>query len=325
MKSVTDTATDTAATTAAAVTREMLSKPRLVTLDSLALVDVGGDDAQGFLQGQFCNDVDDAQAGHAQLNAYCNPKGRVLAVLRLVRHARGFWLVMPAKLADGLIARLKMFVLRAKVDIAKSPLQLLGVMNHGDAMDVDDVGDADEIARAHLDTVDIASRQIFIGKPDALAQVAIGVTAEPTDEIWRLADILAGLPQIYAPTAGAFIPQTINLDLTGGLSFTKGCYPGQEIVARLRYRGKVKQRMLAAYAPGAAAPPPGAPLYAADSEQKIGQVVDAVECAGGCMLSASMRTGMPADGALCLQPQSGAHAALTRIDLPYPLTESPQT
>jgi len=309
-----------AAANAAARAREMLAAPRLVALDSLALIEVGGDDAREFLQGQLCNDIDDAQAYRAQLNAYCNPKGRVLAVLRLVPHARGFWLVTPADLADGLIARLKMFVLRAKVDIARSKLALLGAVNAADAGAGDAAADADagRTVFVHLDGVDIASRQFVIGKPGAIEADAAAIERAPTDAIWRLADILAGLPQIYAPTAGAFIPQTINLDLSGGLSFTKGCYPGQEIVARLRYRGKVKQRMLAAFAPGAAAPPPGTPLYAADSEQKAGQVVDAVECADGALLSA----GAAADGALRLRPEDGADAALTRIELPYPLTET---
>ncbi|MDA8015116.1 MAG: hypothetical protein MPK09_05845 [Gammaproteobacteria bacterium] len=284
---------DAAAATARAF--DALSRPRMVALDSLALIEVGGEDAREFLQAQLGGDVGAAQPERAQLNAYCNPKGRVIAALRLIPRAEGFWLVAPAELADKLILRLKMFVLRAKVEIARSQSPLFGAIN---------CNGEDGISHAELDGDTAVSRKFLLGAPAEKP-------AEKTDAFWRLADILAGLPQVYAPTAEQFLPQAINLDLTGGVSFTKGCFPGQEIVARLRHRGKVKQRMFALFLPDAPPPAPGAPLLAEDSEQKIGQVVDAVACDGGSIAGAVLPATAP-DGA-----KNSA-----RIKLPYEIPET---
>ncbi len=293
-------------------------------LSSLALIEVRGDDAQSFLQGQLSNDVDAIGHGSggarpSQLNAYCNPKGRVLAVLRLVRHAGGFWMLAPAGLADGLVKRLKMYVLRAKVDIALQPeMALLGLINGDDA----DVGDG--IERLLLGGTGgvgggIGSRQILLGEKQVMDSFvrAGGHEPEPDDDLWRLADIRSGIPQVYAQTAEAFIPQMINLDLVDGLSFTKGCYPGQEIVARLRYRGKAKQRMLAGTVSGVENLAPGAPVYAEQrGDQKAGVVVDAVKTGDGeYTLSATAPANLAEAGTLLVGSASGS--ALIRIPLPY--------
>lgn len=288
-------------------------------LDSHALIEVTGDDARDFLQGQFSNDlseVGDASdpARRCQLNAYCNPKGRVLAVIRLVRCDGGWWMIVPAGLAEPLISRLKMFVLRARVEIAPKPqTALLGLIN-----------DAQCAGGRGLERVPVRGvvpRHIMIGEPPAVDAFmrANALEGASGDDRWRLADILSGIPQVYAQTAEQFIPQMINLDRVGGLSFTKGCYPGQEIVARLRYRGRVKQRMLAGVAGGLAGLAAGDPVHSDQRPgQKVGLVVDAVptdRSRGEYAFSATAPVQLGDGETLRVGPAPGA--ALTRIALPY--------
>ena len=299
--------------------KNLTADTTLTPLDSLTLIEVTGDDAQAFLQGQFSNDVDalgdQPETKRCQLNAYCNPKGRVLAVVKLVRHAGGFWMIVPADLADNLSNRLKMFVLRAKVAIAPKPqVALRGLINADAGNDDSD----DNITRVSI--AGIVPRQILIGEQpavDAFAR-AHNPDTQPDDARWRLIDILSGIPQIYPPTVEAFIPQMLNLDLIDGLSFTKGCYPGQEIVARLRYRGQVKQRMLAAGAQGIANLAPGDPVYSTQrADQKVGQIVDAVKTGDDeYTFTATAPATTPAQPLL---PGSSSSPPLTPIALPYSL------
>ena len=294
-------------------------RPVAVDLGTLALIEVTGEDAQSFLHGQFSNEVaalGDAsnQTARCQLNAYCNPKGRVLALIRLIRHGGGFGMIVPATLAAGLIARLKMFVLRARVRIAPRPeTALLGLLNAAD--DGSGAGLESAIDRVPVDGV--LPRQLLLGEKPAIESVARAHERRPDDDLWRLTDILSGIPQIYAPTIEAFIPQMINLDQVGGLSFTKGCYPGQEIVARLRYRGKVKQRMLAAVAHGLECPAPGDRLYSdRRGAQKIGVVVDAVATGEDRhIMSATAPADLAEEETLRLGAPAGP--ALMRIPMPH--------
>jgi len=167
----------------------------------------------------------------------------------------------------------------------------------------------------------VVPRQMMIGESQAVDSFMRANALEPApgDDSWRLADILSGIPQVYAQTAEQFIPQMINLDRVGGLSFTKGCYPGQEIVARLRYRGRVKQRMLAGIARGLAALAPGDPVHCSRrAGQKVGQVVDAVptdRSRGEYAFSATAPVPLSDAEALRVGPAPGA--ACARIALPY--------
>lgn len=259
--------------TPAEILSDCIGDSAVVALDSLSVIEVTGDDAQEFLQGQFSNDIDTVAPGGCQLSAYCNPKGRALAVVRVLRFGDGWWLLAPAALADSLCRRLRLFVLRAKVNIDMRPLARRGFIGAPGPPDSALENDATVCAQV----AGIVPRQLIIGEAAAMESFDTAPTA--SDDMWRLVDILSGLPQVYPVTAEEFIPQFINLDRVGGLSFTKGCYPGQEIIARLRHRGRVKQRMVAAHATGVETLAPGDAVYAggtADSDKKIGAVVDAV-------------------------------------------------
>lgn len=285
----------------------------ILDLGDTAVLQVQGDEAADFLQNQLSNDVQAAGESQCQLNAYCNPQGRVVALLRLARRREGFYLLLPRDLSQAALRRLQMFILRAKVEItADENLAVCGLIN----FDAD--FDAADFARV---SVDGARRQLLIGDRGRLEEFAHMNKIKPArdDNAWRMADILAGQPQIYAATTAQWIPQMLNLDLIGGVSFSKGCYPGQEIVARLKYRGKVKQRMLIGRAVAAEKVRPGDAVYAdAYAERPVGRIIDAATAPAGGAAEYTFTAVAPVNyltgGALFL---AGGRAPIERIAAPY--------
>ncbi len=209
----------------------------------LGLLRFHGADALSFLQGQISNDTRKLAAGPL-LAAYSTPQGRVLAVLQLVAYPQGALAIAPRELVQPIQERLKKFVMRSKVKIddVSNELSVLGY--HGTNSPAS-AGAADAIVASPV--AGDASRSWVLG-PSALLS-ARGLDGDPqcVDQIqnaWRLADIRAGLPQIYAATSELFVAQMLNLDLLDGISFTKGCYTGQEIIARAQHLGRIKRRMV---------------------------------------------------------------------------------
>jgi folate-binding protein YgfZ len=239
-------------------------------LNALSVFEAKGQDALTFLQGQLTNDIVAPGIGQSRLAGYCTAQGRLLATMVLgqvpnteeVPTVRG---IIRADILTAVLKRLSMFVLRAKVSLAAEALYVAGVcVNNGqiEAM-VAELGHAlplTEWETCHTST------GTWIAAPSALSPVLDGKTMHRwwwiagTEHVagleklglawalgdassWDCMDIQAGLPWIEARTQDLFIPQTLNLELIGGVSFTKGCYPGQEIVARSHYRGTVKKRM----------------------------------------------------------------------------------
>jgi folate-binding protein YgfZ len=230
----------------------------------LGLVRVAGDDAGSFLHTQLTNAVEDLKAGAARLAGYCSPKGRLLATFLMWRDAEGIVLQLSADIQAPVQKRLSMFVLRAKAKLTVESAPVIGVSV------VDGAGPAvggsdDESAvlsqavkgldpnAATYDTV-FNEAGTWIAAPCATVKqkrwwfVPASASADHqarSDLLgdWQAADIAAGLPWVEAATQDLFIPQTLNLDLIDGVSFTKGCYPGQEVVARSHYRGTIKRRM----------------------------------------------------------------------------------
>lgn len=237
-------------------------------LSDLAILEFSGADTPTFLQGQLSNDVMAISADTALLAAYCNPKGRTLATLVLWKmpdtpnNEPVFHALVKADIADALVKRLTMFVLRSKVKIQRIPLSVIGLtLESGNAttgtvtpeikgLNLAILSDAVKpyLVATHPGGVSIAAPQNqsntqrwwFV--PTEAQSTALEPNANGLST-WQTADILAGLPWVEQATQEAFIPQTLNLDLINGVSFTKGCYPGQEVVARSHYRGTVKRRM----------------------------------------------------------------------------------
>ena len=207
-----------------------------------------GADAQSFLQGQVSNDTRRLAAGEPLRAAYSSPQGRVIAVLELLPHASGILALLPRELAAPTRERLRRFVLRAKLQIEdlSDSLPVWGV--HGAATLAAWDLPRPDAKPAYLEKGGVGIAGVG-GDPDRYwivgerGEAAGTPAAADVERDWRLADIRAGIPQVYAPTSEAFVAQMLNLDLVDGISFTKGCFTGQEIIARTQHLGRIKRRM----------------------------------------------------------------------------------
>lgn len=229
-----------------------MSAPLSFTLPDLCVLQFQGADAVSFLHAQVSNDLEHLAADRACLAAYCTAKGRSLATLVLWREATDtVFALVRRDLSEALIKRLRMFVLRSKVTISLAELQVYGVADQSAAQAVWNLQreGGDTLIQAP-GTLEGMNRHWRISSQQA-------ANAQASEGRWETADILAGLPWVSAATQDLFIPQTLNLDLIDGINFKKGCYPGQEVVARSHYRGTIKRRMMAARTDRLDAPPAG--------------------------------------------------------------------
>jgi folate-binding protein YgfZ len=302
-----------------------------------ALLRVSGDDAVAFLHAQLTNDVQSLAMDGAQWTGWCSPKGRLLATFLLVKRAEGCLLMLPAEIAAPVAKRLAMFVLRSKVKIEdvtarhalfgfagqsgegpRSRLVQSGVVGASAPQPLRSV-EQDGTLCVSLDAerfVLFVPRDRAQAVRDALAAQAsvVGIDA------WEWRALRAGIPVIVAATQDAFVPQMANFELVGGVSFKKGCYPGQEIVARTQYRGILKKRMALAHVDSPARPSPGQSLYsAAFGDQAAGTIVNAAPSPGGGwdLLAVAQLESLRA-GDLRLDSPSGAALAIRE----YPATEA---
>jgi tRNA-modifying protein YgfZ len=255
--------------------------PQPFPLASLRSLAVTGADARSFLQNQLSSDLNEVTETRGQFSAWHDPKGRVLAFLRLLPWADGFLLVLPAALAESTERRMRMYVLRAKVMLAAGPpvYGLFAATGAHSAVDGLPPLPEDELAAVCRDGLTIlrlpgAKRWLIAGELGECAAADADLAG------WEFAEVAAGLPEIYPETSGQFIAQMLNLDRIGAVSFTKGCYPGQEIVARAHHLGRVKRRARLFTAEGAP-PEPGTSLMASG-----GTVVRAAAQGAGCLVLA---------------------------------------
>ncbi|MEA3109353.1 MAG: tRNA-modifying protein YgfZ [Gammaproteobacteria bacterium] len=233
--------------------------PTFGSLPQFGLLRFAGPDNMSFLQGQLSNDTDRLTAGAPLLAAYSTPQGRVVAVLHLLPHSSGVMAILPREIVLPTVERLRKYVLRAKVRIEDVSDQFAVFGRNGVDASTADGLPAPDAAHAYVerDGIGVArlgsdrqpppsNRYWVIGTPQDLK--AYGTVGQPKEEprlehAWRLADIRAGLPQIYAATREMFVAQMLNLDLIDGISFTKGCFTGQEIIARTQHLGRIKRRL----------------------------------------------------------------------------------
>lgn len=303
----------------------------LVDLSHWSLIRVQGPDASGFLNGQLTNDVRSLDERRSQLSAWCSPKGRMLALFRVIRRGDAFLLQLPVSLRDDITKRLRIYVLRAKVtlDDADAAYVRFGIVGPDAAASLSAVLGAPPAAldgvTAHDDVVCLRLPGIH-PRFEVLAPTARAVplwrdlkrNAAPAGAaVWTWHDVLAGLPSVLPATSDAFVPQMANLDLLGGISFDKGCYTGQEIVARVHYRGRLKQRMYRAHVSGADVPVPGDSVFAPDMPgQATGTVATAAASPEeGYDLLAVVHCDSVAKGELHLHRPDGPR--LTMKTLPY--------
>jgi len=302
--------------------------------DELGLILVNGADAREFLQNQLSNDIDFIDESHSQLSSYSTPKGRMLGIFRVVQVSNGYLLITARSMVLPLLEKLYKYIVQAQVTLADA---------------------SDYFARIALQTdrVEIIEHPLLPAKPGAVLQndSVISLQLEPlgsqrrylvmclsADEAielwhgfaaqlqvagfssWRLADIKAGLPVIYPQTMEQFVLQMANLGVLDGVSFKKGCYPGQEIVARMQYLGKLKRRMFLAQLETDNLPLPGDELVTQGKTDAdgSGKIVDAEFDQDGichCLYIAQISKAVAGSLQLLEQPQT----RIQNLDLPYSL------
>lgn len=301
------------------------SIPAATCLDLRALVHLRarGLDADSFLQGQLSSDLRLLTPERAQISSYNSPKGRMLAVMHLLRVGDSILIELHESIADSVLKRLRMFVLRSKLTLenASDDIRAIGLLGDDAARLLGTAGLP--VPRQPLDCthdpqrglvvvrrIGAAPRYSVAGPAPAVAALAAQWPTPSSTAAWRRADIEAGVAVVYPQTSDHFVPQMANLDRLGGISFDKGCYTGQEIVARLHYLGQLKRRMFTGDIDGPP-PAPGSEILAGEPATVAGEVVDAVDSSHGAVLGAVLQLSHAAatdlrlaDGrALCLRPQ----------------------
>ena len=257
-----------------------LGTPVAVRLADWGVIRARGDDAAAFLNGQLTQEAVKLDVGQARLAGYCSPKGRLLASFVMWRTAADeILLACSADLLAPTLKRLSMFVLRAKCKLtdASGEIALWGValpgLLHGDAahpVPAEAYATSTITGGAAIRLADAAGSTRLLWAAPVAATPPWATTSSP--DVWNWLEVQSGVPRIVASTVEAFVPQMVNLELVGGVNFQKGCYPGQEIVARSQYRGTLKRRMVLGEGGSAAAA--GAEVFAAaDPGQPAGQVV----------------------------------------------------
>ena len=226
-------------------------------LPFLGVLRVGGADAAHFLQGQLTNDAQLLDDGRTQLAGYNTPQGRVIALLRLNKSGDAIYALLPADLLERVCTLLRRFVLRSRVDLQVATDLQVGWTASTSGLP--------STPSTPLVAFDYAPGRRVIAAPTETWRSTSGLalaSAQPhgLDE-WLAADIRDGQPQVFAAASEAFIPQMLNLDLIGGISFSKGCYTGQEIVARTQNLGRIKRRTFRYRVDGGTPPPPLAGLH----------------------------------------------------------------
>jgi tRNA-modifying protein YgfZ len=251
---------------------------------------VSGDDAAAFLHGQLSNDVLALAYGDAQITSWCSPKGRMLVTPLLWKGKQGYFMQMPRSLQPAIQKRLQMFVLRSKVKLEDLSAEWvkIGVAGvNSDALEANihavfgavpvqamssihaDLGRVIRLSKTRFEIIASAENAIEIWKKltSNVARVGAGV--------WDLQTIRDGVVQVLAETQDQFVPQAANFELIGGVNFKKGCYPGQEIVARTQYRGILKRRLVRVHSDATNLPKPGESIYAPEfGEQAAGHIAN---------------------------------------------------
>lgn len=302
----------------------------------LGLILVNGDDAESFLQNQLSNDISHIDESKFQLSAYSTAKGRMLAIFQVVRISSGFILITPLSMVESLLQRLQMFVIQAKVSLADASGHFTRFALQTDKDEVFShpllpqdkfaVIQNDSLISLQFSSLNQQKRYLVLClSPDEAKSLwdEFSQNLQTSHfDAWRLSQIKSGIPTIYPQTSEEFVLQMANLDLLDGVSFKKGCYPGQEIIARMHYLGKLKRRLFLTSFETEKCPLPGDDITAcgAESVDGSGKVVDAVIDDTGschCLYIAQIKKAITDE--LCLLNQSQIKISSTRM--PYTVPE----
>ena len=305
----------------------------LTPLPGLAVLRATGDQATDLLQAQLTQGLAGLPADAARPAALCSPQGRMLADFTVWPDAAGGWaLALDATLADAMVRRLRMFILRLKCSVADASAErpCWGLLLRGGALPAAlpwrslpppwTLQRADGLCAIRLPDAPGVQRVLLVAEDDAGRAAAAALQhALPAADDWELQAVRAGVPRLVDATSGQFVPQMVNFELLGGIDFKKGCYPGQEVVARTEYRGSVKRRLhrVAGAVPMQAG---DALFHDADPAQPCGMVINAAAAGDGWEALAEIKSALlDQPGTLRLREAGGA--ALRVTDLPYALPD----
>ncbi len=296
-------------------------------LDHEGLLAVRGADAAKFLQGQVTCNLNYLSASQSSLGARCTPKGRMLSSFRIVPVEDGYLLAMARELIEPQLADLQKYAVFSKSKLSDESAAwvrfgLAGADAVLSELDLQLGTASDSLASAgQLLAVRLSDGRAELWAPaeeapKLQAQLAAQLPQAPLND-WLLAQVRAGVGQVFGATRELFIPQMINLQALGGVSFKKGCYTGQEIVARMQYLGKLKRRLYHLSLAGPA-PAAGSELFSPVHGSSVGEVVLAADAGNGqCELLAVLQEDAVNDGRIHLASLDGP--ALQRLELPYTL------
>lgn len=299
----------------------------LVRVDDYALVRVTGKDAVTFLHGQFTNAIQ-GLGDTVRSAGYCTPKGRLLATMRLWMDGDAVMMLVPKAIGPAFIKRLRMYVLRAdvKFEFATDGVVMLGVTGNAEAVLADlhlpVPAEGAVVRHEGLTILDAEVAQTIAGfttggrRALIVAPADHALVADAGDgAYWWASEVAAGKVTIWPRTRELFVPQAVNFELTGGVVFNKGCYPGQEVVSRVQHIGETSRRASIGLVAGDA-PLPGAPIFSDGAE--VGFVVEAVQKDGkSLILFSSLRAALL--GKLTLTPEG---AEVDVLPLPYKITST---
>lgn len=228
----------------------MLSNYTISDLSYLAIIEISGADAESFLNAQFTSNIKRHSEHQLQFSAWCNPKGQVKTTFYIYRHADNFYILLPEELKVSFLKQLSMYILRADVqltDLSDSHSRLGLCLEKSDILNqLPDNLAVLPLASTETEPSSRQSRYIIIFDNEQEGSVRETLTEQLVDtdsSVWQGLDIQAGVPWLTQETAEKFLPQMLNLDLMEALDYQKGCYPGQEIIARLHYRGELKRNL----------------------------------------------------------------------------------
>jgi folate-binding protein YgfZ len=292
---------------------------------SLGIVAIAGTGAQTFVNGQFTTNCTEITVHHSQLSGWCDPKGRVLFLFTLYTDGERIYAILPKVQITDFMRRLQMYILRADVqleDLSNSSA-VFGYTGAIGSEEADITALKQPWGTAQLSDATIVIRQ----GPGPEHYMATGTQASGIErwkalgipnigeEAWTALECFAGLPRLDEQTSGKFLPQNLNLDRLDAVSFSKGCYPGQEIIARLKFRGEVKKRLIVARLDSTIAPEPGTPIRTNEDARAVGNVLYSQRLAPSeSVISAVVAIDAP-HGTVYVE--GAKDGTLRHVDLPY--------
>ena len=310
----------------------------LAKLDHLGIIRVTGADAASFLQGQLTNDVVLLGMNESRLAAFCSAKGRMQASFNIIKCAPldaaqatpDILMICSRDILPPTLKRLSMFVMRAKAKLtdATAEFNIFGLTGNAILSIAPQVINTPAIAT--FDTLFLIALRPALGQSRALCLAPVGDAAPIgnalSTELWHWGEVQAGIATITAPIVDTFVPQMLNYESVGGVNFKKGCYPGQEVVARSQFRGTLKRRAFVVHIDATDMQPfiSHEIFHDSDAEQPCGTVVQLAKNPssdpnGGYSAIVSMQISASASGKLTLGAANGAN--ITLLPLPYPLLE----